>query len=179
MEIWILTYCLLSLNCPSLTAYTHVQTYASGYFPPLMYFRTSRLGCLLFHGDILTFLTSTSMPCITFISALPASPIKIALIPFFAMDGVTRHILSVRLIVPCRLLLLDLLEELSGANQCDRMRNELWNGISTASLNNIFLWSVNFVLLDLALLTWGMDCFAVSLSIICLISSPTTFLMKI
>ena len=72
-EIWILTYCLPSMYCPSLTEYTHLPDSAYRCFPPLIYFRTSRLGCLIFHA-ILTLLASPSIPCITFISALTALP---------------------------------------------------------------------------------------------------------
>ena len=57
----ILKYCLPYLYCPSLTAYMYLPTPASGYFPPLIYFITSRLGCLIFYGAILTLLDSTSM----------------------------------------------------------------------------------------------------------------------
>ena len=103
-------------------AYTYLPTSASGYFPPLMYFITSRLGCFLFHGDILTLLESPSMQFITFISSLTALPTEIVLISFFAMDRVTRYILSVRLLVPFQTLLLEPFEVLSGAFWCDRMR---------------------------------------------------------
>ena len=48
---------------------------------------------------------------------------------------------------------------------------------ATASLNIIFLFSVDFVLLDLVLLTWGVDCSAVSLLFHCLISDLATFVM--
>ena len=70
-ESRILTYFLPSLDFPSLMEYTYLPTSVLGYFPPLIYFRTYRLGCLLFHGAILTLLKSPSMPwCITFICLL-------------------------------------------------------------------------------------------------------------
>ena len=97
----ILTYCLPSLDCPSTTACTYFSTYGSGYFTVLMYFRTSRLCCLFLHRDILNLLASPSMPCITFIRALSAVPTAIELLSLFAMNRVTRHILSMWLLVPC------------------------------------------------------------------------------
>ena len=39
--------------------------------------------------------------------------------------------------------------------KCDKMRNELWDGSANASLNIIFLCSVEFFWVDLELLTWG------------------------
>ena len=71
----------------------------------------------------------------------------------FSMDRVTRHLLSVPLIVPCLPVLLDPFKVLSDAILCDRMRNKHWGGSSTASLNNTFLFNVDFVLVNLALLT--------------------------
>ena len=65
---WILTYCIPYLDCPSLTEYTYFPNSALGYFPPLMYFRTSRLGYFILRGDIFTLLVYLSMPCITFMS---------------------------------------------------------------------------------------------------------------
>ena len=49
---WILKHCLTYLYCPYLTAYTYFSSSASRYIPPLTYFITSRLGCLLFHCAI-------------------------------------------------------------------------------------------------------------------------------
>ena len=117
--------------------YMYLPTSALGYFPPLIYFRTFWLGCLLLHGAILTLLKYPSMICITFISALTALPTEIALLSFFAMNRVTRHLLSVRLLVPCRPVLLDPFKLLSGEIRCDRMRNELWGRSATESLNII------------------------------------------
>ena len=135
MESLILTCCIPSLDCPSLTPYTNLPTPASGYFSPFMYFKTSELVRLLFHGDILTFLESTSMPFITLISPLNALPTEIALLSLFAMDRVARNLLSVRLLVPCQPVLLDPVEVLYGEIWCDRMSNELWGGSATTSLN--------------------------------------------
>ena len=84
-------------------------------------------------------------------------------------DGVTRHLLSVFLLVPYQPVLLDPFELLPGVILCDRTRNELWGGSATAYFNNNFLWIVNFVFVDLSLLTWGVDCLSVSLSIICIV----------
>ena len=123
IDSWILTYCFIFMDCPSLTAYTYFPTSASGYFPPLMYFRTSGLGFLNFHGSILTFFESTSTPCINFISVLTAFPTAIELLELFTMDRVTRHLLSVRLLVPCQPVLLEPFEVLSGTIWCDRMQN--------------------------------------------------------
>ena len=136
-ERWILTYCLPSLYCPSLAAYTYFPTFTSGYFPPLMYFRTSRLGYLLFHGDFLILLEYPSIPCTIFISTFTTLPTAISLLSFFAMDRVTRQIFSVWLLVPCRPVLLDPIKVLTGAIWCDRVRNKLWGGSATASLNII------------------------------------------
>ena len=93
------------------------------------------------------------MPCITFARALTALPAAIALLLFFTMHRVTRRILRVRLLVPCLPVLLDLFEVLAGSIWCDRMQNKLWGEIVTAYLNIILLWSVDFVLVDVALLT--------------------------
>ena len=118
---------------PSLTSYMYFPTSASGYFLTLMYFITPRLGSLNFHGDILTLLASTSISCITLISALTSLTTEIALLLFFEMDRVIRHILSVWLLVPCRPVLLEPFEVLSGVIWCDSMRNELWFRSATAS----------------------------------------------
>ena len=104
-------------------AYTYFSTPASGYFPPLMYFIASRLGCLLLRGDILTLLKYPSMPCITFIREFPALPTVIVLLLLIVMDMVTRHILSAQLLVTCSLLILDLYKVLSGVIWYDKMRN--------------------------------------------------------
>ena len=77
----------------------------------------------------------------------------IALLSLFAMDWVKRNILSVWLLITCQPVLLEPLNVLSGAIWCDRMRNERWGESDTASLNIILLWSVDFVLVNLALLT--------------------------
>ena len=53
---WILKDCLLSLDFPSLTAYTYFPTSASRYLIPLIYFRKYILGCLFFYGDLLNML---------------------------------------------------------------------------------------------------------------------------
>ena len=89
-----------------------------------MYFRTSRIGCLLFHGVILNFFTSPSMTHITFISVLTTLLTEIALLSLFAMYIVTRHILKVELLLPCQPVLLELFEVLSGAIQFDKMRKK-------------------------------------------------------
>ena len=115
------------------------------------------------------------MLCITFIIALTSLPTSLALLLLFAIDGVTRNILIVRLLLPCRPVLLESFEVISGAIWCDGTRNKLWGGSATASLNIIFLWSVDFFLVKLALLTWGVDCLAVYLSFICLILAPVNF----
>ena len=47
-ESRIVTYCIPFLDYPSLVAYTHFPTSASGYFPFFMFFRNSNLGCLIF-----------------------------------------------------------------------------------------------------------------------------------
>ena len=88
---WILTNCLPSLDCPSLTAYKYLPTSASGYLPPLIYFRTSRFDCLIFNGAILTFWESPSMPWITFSSALTALSAAIVLLSLFVVYRVTRY----------------------------------------------------------------------------------------
>ena len=82
-------------------------------------------------------------------------------------------------LVPCLPVLLELFEVLSGAIRCDRMQNKLWGEIVTAYLNIIFLWSVDFVLVNVLFLTWGVDCSDVSLYILCLVSNPATFAVKI
>ena len=153
MYILILKYCLPSLDCPPLTVYTYFPTSTLVFFPPLIYFRTSRLGCLLFHGDILTLLESPSMPCITFISLLTALPTAIVLLSFFDVDGLTRHIIRVGLLVPFQPVLLEPFKVLSGLIQCDKMCKKLWVGSDTLYLNSIFSWSVDFVLVSLAFLT--------------------------
>ena len=84
-----------------MTAYTYLTTFALGYFPPLIYFRTFRVGLLLFHGAILTLLAYPSTPYITFISKLNALPTVIELLLFFAMGMVTMHLLSVQLLLHC------------------------------------------------------------------------------
>ena len=86
-------------------------------------FRTSRLGCLFFHGDILTLLASPSTPCITFISSLTIFPTAISLLSFSKMDSVTMHLLSVWLLVPFKPVLLDPFGLLSCDIWCDRMQN--------------------------------------------------------
>ena len=58
------------------------------------------------------------------------------------------------------------------------MQNKLWGGIATASLNIILLCSVYFVLVGLELLTWGVDCSAMYLLFIYLISDPANFAMN-
>ena len=58
-ESWNLTYYPPSIDCTSLISYTYFPTSVSGYFPPLIYFRTSRLGFFPFHGAIFTLLAST------------------------------------------------------------------------------------------------------------------------
>ena len=85
---------------------------------------------------------------------------------------------KVWLLVPCRTVLLETFEVLSGEMWCDKMRKKLWGGSATASLNRIFLCSVEFVLVSFALLTWGLDCSYVSLSFICLILEPDNFSMN-
>ena len=130
-ESWILTYCLPSLYFPSLMVYIYFPSSASGYFLPLIYFRNSRLGCLLFHGDILTLLSSPSMPQIPFIVLLTTLPTAIVLLFLFEMDRVTRHLLRVRLLVPYQPVLLDPFELLLGWIRCDKMRRKLWGGITT------------------------------------------------
>ena len=105
------------------------------------------------------------MSWVIFISTLIALPIEIALLLFFTMDRVTRHFFRVRLLVPHRPVLLEPFEVLYGTIQCNRMRNELLGGSTTESLNRIFLWSSDFGLICLALLTWGVYCAAVSLSL--------------
>ena len=68
---------------------------------------------------------------------------------------------------------------LSGAIRCDKIRKYLWGRSTTESLNDIFLCSVDFVLVGFALLTWGLDCSSVSLIIIFLVLAPDTFAMSI
>ena len=97
------------------------------------------------------------MICITFISAFNTLPTMISILSFFAMERVTRHILSVKLLVSCWLVLLYTFELLSDVILCDRIWNKLLRGSATESLNIIFLWSVGFVLVDLVLLTWGVN----------------------
>ena len=92
-DSWILTYFLPSLDCPYLTAYMYFPASISGNFPPLIYFRTYRLGCFLLHCAILTFWESTSIPCITFIIALTALSTAIVLLSFSAIYRVSRYIL--------------------------------------------------------------------------------------
>ena len=118
------------------------------------------------------------MPYITFISALNALPTAMVLFSFFAMDRVTRNIFRLRLLVPCQPLLLDSFEVISGTIQFDNIWNKLWDGNATESLNRIILCSVYFVLVGLALLTWGVDCSDVSLLFLYLILAPTTFAMN-
>ena len=65
-DIWILTYCLLYLNFSFLTVYTYFPISASGYLPPLIYFRTSSLGCFIFPWWYFTLLEYPSIPWITF-----------------------------------------------------------------------------------------------------------------
>ena len=130
-------------------AYMCLPTSASDYFPPLIYLRTSRLGCLFLHGEIFNLLESTSMLCNTFFRALTALSTVIALLFFLAMDRVTRHILKIWLLVTCRPILLDLFEVLSGAIWCDNMKNELWGESANVSLNIIFLCRVDFLFVGL------------------------------
>ena len=80
-------------------AYTYFTTFASGYLPPLIYFRTSKLGFLILHGGILTLLESTSMSWINLTSVLTALPTAIVLLLLFVMERVTRNLLRVRLLV--------------------------------------------------------------------------------
>ena len=84
-----------------------------------------------------------------------------------------------QVLVPCLPVLLDPLEVLSRAVLCDRIQNELWGRIATASTNSIFLWGVDFVLVKLALLTLGVDCSAVSLSVLYIVSSTANFSINI
>ena len=174
-ESWILTYCLPSLDFYSLTAYAYFPTSASGYIPPLIYLINSRLAFLLFYGAILTFLTSPSMSCINFISALIDLTTAVTLLLFFTIDRVTMNILKVGLLVRCRLVILDPFEVLSGAMQCDQIQSKLWGGSTTVYLNNLFLWSVEFFLVYVSLFTWGVDCSDVSLSFLCIVSAPAIF----
>ena len=178
-ESWILTYCLPYLDFPSLTAYTYFPTSESGYFPPLVYFRTSRLGSLLFHGAIFTSLVYPSMSCITSVSSLTALTNAIVFLFFFAVDRVTRNIFKVRLLVPCWPVLLETSEVISGVIRCDKMRGGIFGGSATASLNRILLCSVYFILVGFVLFTWGVDCSALYLSFICLFLDPATFEMNI
>ena len=162
-ESLILTFCIPSMDFTYLTAYMYFPTSASGYFPPLMYFRTFGLGCLIVHGAILTLLVPHLMPYITFIIELTALPIVTSLLSFFAIDRVTRNILSVWLVVPFWLVLLYPFGILAGAIWCDRMRTKIWVGSATSSLSKYFTLRVDFVLVDLLLLNWGVDCLAVTL----------------
>ena len=75
---------------------------------------------------------------ITLINALNALPTVIALILFFTMDRVTRHILMVRLLVPHRPILSDPFDVLSGKMRCDRIHKELWGRSTATSLTSIF-----------------------------------------
>ena len=79
------------------------------------------------------------MPYIIFISELTAFPTAIEFFSLFAIDRATRHILRVRLLVTRLPVPLDPFEVLYNMMQCDGMRNELWDGSTTASLNIIFL----------------------------------------
>ena len=167
-----------SLDFPSLTAYMYFPTSAPGCFPLLMYFRTSRLVCLILHGAILVLLESTSITCINFISALNALPTAIVLCLLIIMDRVRRKFFKVLLLVPCQLVLLEPFDVLSGTIWCDNLWNKLWSGSAPESLNIIFFCSVDFVLVGFALLTWRVDFSAVSLSFLCLISDPVTFVMN-
>ena len=144
-------------------AYTYFTTSTSGDCSPLIYFKTSRLGCLIFHGYILTFPASPSMQCITFIKALTALPTNILLLLFFVMDTVTMYYLIVWVLVPHWPILSETSEDLSRAMRWDRMQNELWFGSTTAFWNIIFFRSSDFILARLELLTWGVDYSAVSL----------------
>ena len=93
------------------------------------------------------------MLCITFIITLTSLPTTVDLLFFFVVDRVTRHILKVQLLVTFQLVLLNMIEVISGANWCDNMRNKIWGGSACVSLNIILLCSVDFVLVRLALLT--------------------------
>ena len=53
----------------------------------------------------------------------------IVLLSLFAMDKVTIHLLSVQLLVPCRPVLLEPFEVLSGAMWCDKMRKNHGAGV--------------------------------------------------
>ena len=141
------------MYCLSLTAYTYLPTSSSGYFSPLIYFRNSRLVCLLFHCHILNLLSSPSVSCITLITALAVLPTAIAFLSFFAMDGVTRHIFKVWLLVPCQPVLFESCKVISGVIWCDKIRNGMWSGGATAFLNSVFLCIVDFVLVSFVLLT--------------------------
>ena len=94
------------------------------------------LGCLIFHGDIMTFLSSTSMTCITFVGTLTALTTALTLLLFLSIDRVTRHLVRVRLVVPCQPVLLYPFEIISGAIWFDRMWNKLWGGSVTESLRS-------------------------------------------
>ena len=93
------------------------------------------------------------MPCIIFISTFNVLPTEISLLLFFAVDRVTRHIFKVRLLVPCRMLLLEASEVLLCVIQCDKMRNKVWGRSATEYLNKNFLCSSDCVLVGLALLS--------------------------
>ena len=103
----------------------------------------------------LVLLVCPSIPWIIFIIVLDALPTTIALLLFFVMDILTRHIFRLRLLLPSWPILLYHFYVLLDTIQCDKMRNELWGGSNTASLNIIFLWSVDFFLFNWELLTWG------------------------
>ena len=84
---------------------------------------------------------------------MTALPTAIAFLSFFAMNKITLHILKVRLLVLSQTVILEPIKVLAGGTRCDKMWNERWVGIDTASLNSIFLCIVDFVLASLALLT--------------------------
>ena len=93
------------------------------------------------------------------------------------MDRVTRNVLKVRLLVPCRPVLLEPFEVLSGVMRCDKMWNKLWVRTSTVSLNSIFFCSVDFTLVGLASFTWGVDFSDIYLSFLYLVLVTATFAM--
>ena len=107
----------------------------------------------------------------------PHYPLK-CFLSLSAMKRVTRHLLSVHLLVRFWPVLLDPFKVISGAIWCDGMRNKLQDRSANEYLNKIFLWGVNFVLVDLALLAWGETFFNVYISIICLVLAPATFAMN-
>ena len=118
------------------------------------------------------------MLCINFVSELTSLPTVVVFLSFFVMDRVTRHILSMRLLVACQPVLLEPFKVISGVMQCDKMRHGLCGGSSTASLNIIFFCSADFFSFGCTLLTWGVDWLSVSLLFICIISAPATFANK-